>query len=169
MKMDMPKNIPKDFKVSEELMKATREAAEATYKETPEVYCPYFKDKVKMNAKGLEHISFKDWNKNRLPQDQYKRFKLLKFVPEILRNSGTAQGVFEANAWERIKSHGKWISVLRKVMYWEFVSVIGRARIKIVVKQIEGGERFFWSIIPFWKMNFDTNSRVLHEGNPEND
>jgi len=35
-------------------------------------------------------------------------------------------------------------------------------RFKIIVRQIEGGERHFWSIIPFWKNNKELK---LHSGN----
>ena len=43
--------------------------------------------------------------------------------------------------------------------------------LKIIVKEIEGGESFFWSIIPFWKSRKDEFSnkikRILHEGDLE--
>ncbi|MCX6738966.1 MAG: hypothetical protein NT098_02835 [Candidatus Parcubacteria bacterium] len=41
--------------------------------------------------------------------------------------------------------------------------------IKIIVKQIDGGEKHFWSIIPFWGMNQNTKERILHDGTPEED
>ena len=39
----------------------------------------------------------------------------------------------------------------------------------IVVKQIENMQKYFFSIIPFWRMNKETNSRIIHDGNPEED
>jgi hypothetical protein len=49
------------------------------------------------------------------------------------------------------------------VTYYEFVAVVDKVRIKVIVKELTGGERFFWSIIPFWKMNKLTNQRKLHD------
>ena len=40
---------------------------------------------------------------------------------------------------------------------------------KVIVKQIEGGDKIFWSIIPFWGMDEQTKSRLLYEGLPEED
>lgn len=59
--------------------------------------------------------------------------------------------------------------MLKHVTYYEFIAVIKRNRVKIIVKQIENGKKIFWSIIPFWGMNKDTATRMLHEGNPEED
>jgi hypothetical protein len=39
----------------------------------------------------------------------------------------------------------------------------------MIVKQIEDGQKFFWSIIPFWGMNTETMIRILHNGFPEED
>jgi hypothetical protein len=47
--------------------------------------------------------------------------------------------------------------------------LIKRDRVKIILKQIDGGDIFFWSIIPFWGMNKDTMTRILYEGLPEQD
>jgi hypothetical protein len=62
-------------------------------------------------------------------------------------------------------------------VYFEFVAVVGKLRIKVIVKQIDGGQLFFWSIIPFWRME-DLASvegerpkrrRLLYDGDPETD
>ncbi len=63
----------------------TKTEAEKFYDEIKEVKCPYFKETVKFNAKGLDHLKFKDWNKARVIEDQFKRFKLLKFAPDVLK------------------------------------------------------------------------------------
>ena len=44
-----------------------------------------------------------------------------------------------------------------------------KVRVKVIVKQIDGGEKFFLSIIPFWGVDKKTGNRVMHTGNPEND
>lgn len=107
--------------------------------------------------------------KARLEQDQYMRFKLLYLVPEILKLSHTLQGIFEIKKFERIRMHSRTETVLKLVKYYEFIAVIKRNRVKVVVKQIEDGHKFFWSIVPFWGMNRETMSRMLHDGMPEED
>ena len=96
---------------------------------------------------------------------------MLKLVPEIISKSATVQGIFDTSAWERIKRKDGWIKLMKRVTYYEFVAVVGKGkvRLKVIIKEIEGGSRFFWSIIPFWKMNRNINKKILHEGNPEID
>lgn len=59
--------------------------------------------------------------------------------------------------------------VLKPVTYYEFIAVLKRNRVRIIVKQIEDGQKFFWSIVPFWGMNIETMRRILHDGIPEED
>ena len=143
--------------------------AEAFYKNLDEVYCPYFKDKVYFNSQGLEHLKFKRYEKPRLEPDQYMRFKLFHLVPEILKISHTLQGKLQIQKFERIRAHNRTDNVLKLVTYFEFIALVNRDRVKIVVKQLDNGQKFFWSIIPFWGMNEKTKTRVFHEGVPEED
>lgn len=146
-----------------------REKGERFYKDIKEVYCPYLKEKVSFNAQGLAHLKFKQREKAPLEQDQYMRFKLIHLAPEVLQYSHTVQGILETKRFERVRMNSRTDTVLRPVVYYEFIAVVKRNRIKIIVKQIDGGEKFFWSIIPFWGMNADTMSRILHDGIPEED
>jgi len=148
-----------------------RVKGEGFYKTVGDVYCPYLKGKVSFNSQGLEHLKFKRHEKARLVEDQYMRFKLIHLAPEVLKSSHTLQGSSETKKFERIRIHGRTDVVLKPVNYYEFISVIKRNRIRIVVKQINNGELFFWSIIPFWgmKISEDNMSRILCEGNPEED
>lgn len=157
------------LKFTDEEFKKIKGDGEALYKSLNEVYCPYFKEKVSFGADGLSHLKFKTRSKARLEQDQYMRFKLLHLAPEILRASHTLQGVLETKQFERIRVHGRTDILLKPVIFYEFIAVVKRNRIKIVVKQIDNGKRFFWSIIPFWGMNTDTIGRILYDGMPEED
>ncbi|MCC6323229.1 hypothetical protein IT400_00370 [Candidatus Nomurabacteria bacterium] len=142
---------------------------EGMYKSFIDVYCPYFKEKISFGAQGLEHLKFKRHEKTRLEQDQYMRFKLIHLAPEILELSHTIQGKLETKKFERVRSHNRTDTVLKIVTYYEFIALIKRDRVKIIVKQIDNGEKFFWSLIPFWGMNEDTKSRIFHDGLPEED
>jgi len=142
---------------------------ETFYKTIGEVYCPYFKEKISFNAKGLGHLKFKNIKKARPEKDQFMRLRLIHLAPEILKTAHNVQGIFETKKFERIRIHSRTDTVLKPVSYFEFIAVIKRNRVRIIIKQIENGQKFFWSIIPFWRMNKETMTRILHDGEPEED
>ncbi|MFA6414450.1 MAG: hypothetical protein WC217_01760 [Candidatus Paceibacterota bacterium] len=146
-----------------------KEKGEKLYKSLGEVACPYLKGKVSFGAQGLEHLKFKRRGKARLEKDQYMRFKLLQLAPEILKLSHTLQGVLETKKFERVRTNNRTETVLKLVTYYEFIAVMKRNRVRIIVKQIENGQKYFWSIVPFWGMNEETMTRILHDGTPEED
>lgn len=151
-----------------EKFEGTKRKAEEIYKSIGEVYCPYFKEKVAFHAPGLEHIKFKDRNKTRLASDQYMRFRLLHLAPTVIKLSHTLQGISRRKNFERQKTHARWEILLKNTTYYEFVAIIENVRVRVIVKQIEDGPKFFWSIIPFWKIN-ERKERKMHNGNPEAD
>lgn len=139
------------------------------YKTLSEAHCPYFKEKVFFNAQGLEHLKFKQQRKARPQQDQYMRLNLLHLAPVVLRTSSTLQGIWDTKNFERVRVHGRTDIILKIVVYYEFVAVIEKIRVKVIVKQIENGQKFFWSIIPYWGIDKGTKKRKLHSGYPEED
>jgi hypothetical protein len=147
----------------------TKANGEALYKTFGNVYCPYFKAKIAFNSKGLEHLRFKSRNQARLPADQFMRLKLIKLAPLILVSSGTVQGIWETKKFEPKRVHSRTESVLVPVSYYEFTAVVKRDRAKIIVKQVDAGEMYFWSLIPFWGMNNETMERILHDGDVESE
>lgn len=95
----------------------------------------------------------------------------------MIKQSHTLQEFFETKSFERIRSNKRWDKKMVIVKYYGFVSIINQSRVKIIVKEIEGGTRFFWSIVPFWKMNRSRqegeehekkdNKKIFHEGDLE--
>lgn len=152
---------------------AVKQRAETYYKTIGEVNCPYLKDKVLFNIKGLNHIKFKKWDKARSIQDQYVRLRLLKIAPLVVSRSHTLQEYFETSRFERQKINSRWEKRLTTVHYYAFVAIINGHRVKVIVKEMEGGGKFFWSLIPFWKTRKDladgknSNKKILHEGDLE--
>jgi len=142
---------------------------EETYKNISDTYCPYLGKTVSFNAQGIEHLKFKSKERPRLPKDQYMRLKLIHLAPEVLKNSKTVQGILETKKFERVRINHRTDTILKPVHYFEFISVIKRNRVKVIIKQIDDGNFFFWSLIPFWRMNENTMTRILHDGIPEED
>jgi hypothetical protein len=154
---------------TDQQFKEIKEKGEEFYKAIGEVPCPFLKEKVYFGAQGLEHLKFKRREKTRLEKDQYMRFKLLHLAPEILKASHTLQGILETKKFERVRIHNRTDTILKPVTYYEFIAVVKRNRVRIIVKQIGNGQKFFWSIVPFWGMNEETMTRILHDGMPEED
>ena len=123
--------------------------AEVFYSNLDRVYCPYFKESINFNSKGLDHIKMKSWNKARNRQDQYIRLKLIKLAPIVVNNSNTLQGYSQAKEFVRKKVNNRWDKILTDVSYYEFIAIIDDIRVRIIIKQIIGGQRYFWSIIFF--------------------
>ncbi len=144
-----------------------KEEAERYYKSIGDIYCPYFSKTVSFNARGLHHIEFKDRRTVRGKADQYVRLRLLQLAPEIIRISHTLQGMRETYCEVSEHSKGRWKRSVKRVTYYEFVHIKRGARVRILVKQIEGGDLYFWSIIPFWRQAL--GKKVLYSGDPEKD
>ncbi len=147
---------------------SVRRDAETLFRSIGSVFCPYFKEQVHFNAEGLEHIKFKAWNRARSRRDQFMRLKLMRFAPETLKTTRTLQGIWETKLPIRRKRHGRWERVFTAVAYYEFIAVLEGRRVKVIVKQIQGAEKIFWTMIPFWRID-RFNRRILHSGNPEVD
>lgn len=158
---------------NEKLYEKVKKEAEEFYKGLDFILCPFLKRNVNFNAKGLDHIKMKSWNKARLISDQYLRLKFLKMVPEVLKASGTLQEIHKKRNLERIKNTGKWQFIAKEVVYYGFVAIINEVKVKVIVKQVEDGQPYFWSVMPFWKTQKDEIcqeiKKVFHEGDLEND
>jgi len=148
---------------------STKNAVETFYSTVGQIYCPYFKEKIAFNAKGLRHLKFKSDQVARTQEDQYARLKLLKFAPTIIQDSKTLQGICEIQRFEMQNMNSRWDKVLKLVTYYEFVAVIENIRAKVIVKMISGGQRHFLSIIPYWRIDKTNSKRILHNLSQEAD
>ncbi len=157
-----------NFKDEEDFEKV-RSEAEAFYNTVGEIRCPHFGEKVAFNAAGLKHLRFKSDMVARPRPEQYARLKLLTLAPQVLSLSRTVQGIWKTNHFERIRAHNRTDTILKPVSYYEFIAILDNVRVKVIVKQIESGQKFFWSVIPYWKIDLMNSRRILHSGNPEND
>ncbi len=111
--------------------------------------------------------------KARLVSDQYLRLKFLKWAPEVIKNSHTLQEFKEGRTFERRSINSRWEKAMVLVRYHGFIAILNHVRIKVIVKQIEGGDPYFWSILPFWKNwkdpLYQKTKKIFHDGDPEVD
>jgi len=155
-----------NFKNEEDFNKIKKEA-EDFYKTIGNVKCPYFKGKIAFNAIGLKHLKFKSNQRARTKTDQYSRLKLLKFAPQVLKESHTLQGIWQTKKFEEQKTNGEWKYLMKDVIFYEFITVLDNIRLKVIVKNVIGGEKHFLSVIPYWGIDKKTGQRILHGGNTE--
>lgn len=151
-------------------LEKAKEEAECAYHEIGEVHCPYLKDTVAFNRKGLAHIKFKSEHKARNRDDQYIRLKNITLAPRIIEKSHTLQEYKEARVFEENKSNKRREKVLKNAKFYGFIAIVRDGtflkRLKIIVKEVEGGNKHFWSIVPYWKSNRELK---IHSGDPETD
>ena len=144
--------------------------AEKIYKKIEKVYCPYFKEGVSFNDKGIKHLKFKSEGKARERKDQYMRLKNIHLAPLIIQKSSTIQEIHSKKIFVKVRTNTRKEVILKQATYYGFIAIIEdgnfNKRVKIVIRQIEGGNKHFWSIIPFWKSNKELK---LFSGNLEED
>ena len=151
-------------------LKKIRTKAEKDYRNIRSVYCPYFKEDIHFNSKGLEHLIFKSKRKVRERNDSVVRLKNIHLAPMILKLSRTLQERQVGKVFVDIKTNIRKERVMKNCDYYGFIAIIEdngfNKRLKIIVKQVEDGQKHFWSIIPYWKSNKEIK---IHSGNMEED
>ena len=157
--------MPSKQKFTNKEFTALRTETEVAYKKIGSVRCPYLDCAVTFNAKGLDRIKLKEWNKARNRDDQFIRLKLIHLAPEVLKKSHLAQGIEEGKKFERVKTNSRWESKLMHVTYYEFIAILQGCRVRIIVKKINSSPPYFWSIIPYWKQG--RLGKKLFDGNAE--
>jgi hypothetical protein len=71
----------------------------------------------------------------------------------VLRESRTVQGIYETRRFEIQNINSRWENI----------------RVKVIIKQIIGGQKYFWSVIPYWRIDKDNSKRILHNIDHEDD
>ena len=159
--------------ISEEKFVQRKAEAKVIYDAIGSVKCPYFNgEEVHFNSEGFEHILFKSWNKTRSRVEQYTRLRLIPLVVSIIRKSGTLQEYDEKNIFVRQQSRGKWTEVMKLVRYYIFIAIINDLRMKIIVREVVGEKKRFYSVYPSWSTAQDGwggKKKKLYTGNPETD
>lgn len=149
-----------------------KEEAEEVYRSIGSVVCPYFgeAEPISFNEKGIRHTKFKKDKVARMRADQFIRLKNIHLVQRILEKSRTLQEYNEKKVFEEVKASGRREKKLLTARYYGFIAIVNdsgrQKRLRIVVKQVEGGQKYFWSIIPFWKSNKELK---MYAGDMEED
>ncbi len=151
-----------------------RKQAENDYESIGKVWCPYLKEDIHFNTTGFQHLLFKSWNRTRSRNEQFIRLKLLPLAVEVISKSHTLQEYNESRIFVRQKINSRWQKILKTVRYYVFIVVIRdkKVRIKVIVKEIDGGAKFFHSLYPSWKVakdSFGARKKIFYSGDLEQD
>lgn len=157
------------FNLNEKDFEEVKKSAEIFYETIGEIYCPYLGKKIAFNTKGLKHLKFKSDRQARSRIDQYARLKLLYLTPQILKVSHTLQGIWQTKRFEILSINSRWEHIMKDVTFYEFIAVMDNVRAKVIIKEVYGGEKHFWSVIPYWSIDKKNRKRILHSGNLEYD
>jgi len=160
--------------ISEEKFEKVKKEAKEYYDALDFVSCPFLNKKVNFNKYGFEHLLSKSWNRGRSTIEQYTRLRLLPKVEEIIMLSHTLQEYDERMMMVKQKINSRWEKRPKRVKYYVFIAIIVslKVRFKIVVKEVEGGQPFFWSVYPSWGKETDGKGgmkKVFYSGNLEED
>ncbi len=78
----------------------------------------------------------------------------------------------ERKLFVRRKSKDGWNQTLKIVKYYIFVAIVGELRLKVIIKEIEGGQKNFHSVYPSWQVTVDdggVKKKKFFTGEPEID
>jgi hypothetical protein len=121
--------------------------AKRVYKMIGRVKCPALNDEfVAFNNEGLNHIMRK--GKNLRPKtEQKRRFALLKYAEPIIINPQAIIEYREEIKKVFVKKQGQKILQESIARFWTFSASVDHCKIKIVVRQLNAGQKHFFSIM----------------------
>lgn len=125
------------------------------------VHCPYLKEEVHFNRKGIDHLLYKSDRKRRSRKQQLIRLRLISKAVKIINKSHTLQEYVERDCLARQKINSRWEKRMKRVYYYVFVGIIDNVRLKVVIKEIEGGVKYFYSLYPSWKVKSDGSKKFF--------
>jgi len=157
-------------KTDKEKFKEVKKKTKELYDGIDKIKCPYLKDYVYFNKEGWDHLLSKTWNRGRSIVEQYTRLRLFPLVPKIIARANTLQEYDEEKMMVRQKINSRWERRLKLVRYYVFIAIEKTIRLKIVIKEIDGGNKFFYSLFPSWKISKNkSKKKIFYSGNLEED
>ena len=144
-------------------LKRLIEKSRVLYATEPEIWCPYFKSKITLNADGFNHLLYKPNRQPRNVSEQILKLSLLRKAIGVIRQTGTLQEF--RNRIEKLGKPAKdGFMKTKHVQYWGFHAILGEEKlikIVVVVKQNGDGKLIFWSVLPHKRFN---NPKLYSEG-----
>lgn len=127
--------------------KKAKEKAKQIYSKIGIIKCPALGDSyVSFSRKGFTHIM----RKGRIPRtrnEQKRRFTLLGHVETIIKNPKARIEYEKRVVKEKVNRHGQKILIESTAHFWTFMEKVDDCNIKIIIRQLNDGDRHFFSIM----------------------
>ena len=116
-----------------------------SYKNAGRVWCSALNDYVSFTNAGIQHLMRKNGKRRSLPE-QKRRFRLLPYAREIIESQEVKISHEKGETIHFSKQHN--VAMIKKppADFWKLTKAYGDATITIVIRQIEGKEKHFFSI-----------------------
>lgn len=128
------------------------------YENFESVICPALNIKVNFNAKGFNHLTFKNPRNPRNIGDQMNRLKLLDLMFEFIQHTNTFQ------EYEKIETEGQKVKE-----YWGLIAIYKNKKLKVILRKIGNGEVHFWSVIPAYTTSEKRDGNFKMKGDADKD
>ena len=136
-----------------------KKKAEDLYLKNREIYNPYFGQKVIFNSDGFHHLQFSS-RKERNKSEQVLKFSLLPQALEIIRKSGTIQEYRSKILTPYGKKSKKGEVVMKEIEYWGMIAIVGKCKVRTVLRRVGNGAITFWSVMPYSKIKNGKQSKT---------
>ena len=121
--------------------------AKRVYSKIGRVHSPALSDEyVAFTSKGFTHLVRKGHNP-RPRSEQIKRFVLIPYAEAIIKNPRATILYRSSETKYYINRHGQKILTSSTAHFWTFIETIKGTKIKVVVRQLNQGQKHFFSIM----------------------
>jgi hypothetical protein len=124
--------------------KAKREAR-AAYRNTGAAWSPAFQCHIAFNVAGFHHILWKQ-NERRSKREQIRRFALLCRAKPIIEQTKNVATHRQTTVLHIARRRGKKKTRVLKADFWSLVQKSRDITVTVVIRQLEGGQKHFFSI-----------------------
>lgn len=103
-------------------------------------------DYVVFNSTGFTHLM----RKGRIPRtrnEQKRRFCLLEYVEQIVKNPKAVIEYKQKEIKYFINRHGEKMLTTSVANFWTFIEEIKGCKIKVVIQQLNNGQKIFLSVM----------------------
>ncbi len=123
----------------------TRGETKLLYANIGRIWCPALSDYVALNSIGFQHLIRKH-GALRLKSEQTRRFGLIPLAIAIIKNPEAKIFHEKRTADHRTYHHGKRKLVSKNADFWVFFGKQDDRPVKVVIRQLENGEKHFFSV-----------------------
>ncbi len=129
------------------------------YNSIKEIYSEALEANIYFNAKGFNHITFKNPRNIRTVPEQISRLKIFDTAVKLLKLANIYQ------EYEEVEN----LDTKKTTYYWGIIAIIDNIKIKVILRKIGNGQTHFWSVIPGYTSSEKRDQKFKIKGDPESD